>query len=213
MKNAIARTVVVATLLALARAADAQWYETYRPRETMYLFNYEVSNALGSFSDKFVSETSWRGFGFEGRSMVRDQLSLGLGFDFNRYSQTHPMLTQAAHNGGTISGPVYRYADQFAIRALAHYYLMRGPMQPYVGLGIGGVWSYSFQQIADLQASQDGFHFIIDPEIGLLYQLMRGRTSLDLNLAFRYTFTTSDVGRSTGTTQTISPILGLAWAY
>ena len=99
MKTMIARVAVIGTLLAVAGAADAQFYETYRPKESIYLFNYEVSNALGTFSDKFISETSWRGFGFEGRSMVRDRISVGLGFDFNRYSQTHSMVTQAAGSG------------------------------------------------------------------------------------------------------------------
>ena len=122
MKNMIARALVVGALLA-AGSANAQWYDTYRPRESLYLFNYEVSSALGSFSDKFVSDTSWRGFGFEGRSMIRESLSVGLGFDFNRYSKTESMLTQPLSGGGTISGPVYRYADQFAMKGLLHAYL------------------------------------------------------------------------------------------
>src|SRR5512138_2248195 len=117
----ILRIAVIGGLLA-AGSARAQWYETYKPRESLYMFNYEVSSAVGSFGD-YINETSWRGFGFEGRSMVRDNMSVGLGFDFNRFSQEYGMLTQSVGSGGTISGPVYRYADQFALKALFHAYL------------------------------------------------------------------------------------------
>ncbi len=212
MRNMIARTVVVGTLLALAGAADAQWYDTYRPRESLYIFNYEASNAVGSFSDKFVSDTSWRGFGFEGRSMVRDRFSVGLGFDFNRYSQTHSMLTQSAGTGGTISGPVYRYADQFAMKALFHAYLSSGPLRPYLGLGIGGVWTYSYSQIADLSVADDGFDFIVSPEVGLTFTLAKGASSAGVNLAVRYNYTTSDFQQVTDA-QSFAVILGLYAGY
>jgi hypothetical protein len=212
MKNMIARAAVVGTLLALAGAADAQWYETYRPRESMYIFNYEMSNAVGSFNDKFISETSWRGFGFEGRSMVRDRISVGLGFDFNRFSQTHSMLTQSAGNGGTISGPVYRYADQFAMKALFHFYFSGGALRPYAGLGLGGVWSYSYSQVADLGIADDGFDFIASPELGLTFTLAKGASSAGVNLAVRYNYTTADFQQVTDASS-FAVILGLYTAY
>ena len=59
MKTMIARAVVIGTLLA-AGTANAQWYETYRPHQSMYVFNYEVSAPVGSFSDNYISSTSWR---------------------------------------------------------------------------------------------------------------------------------------------------------
>ena len=211
MKSMIARVVVIAALLA-AGSARAQWYDTYRPRESIYLFNYEVSNALSSFSDKFIDETSWRGFGFQGRSMVRERLSLGLGFDFNRYSQTHSMVSQPAGNGGTISGPVYRYADQFMFTALAHYYFTDGALRPYLGVGLGGVWSYSYSQTGDLANAQDSFDFVAAPEVGLLWTAARGASSAGLNLAFRYTYTTADFAKVSDA-QSVQVILGLFTSY
>ncbi len=212
MKTMIARISVIGALLAVAGAADAQWYDTYRPRESIYIFNYEMSNALGSFSDKFIDATSWRGFGFEGRSMIRDRISVGLGFDFNRYSQTHSMLTASAGNGGTISGPVYRYADQFAIKALLHAYFSGGPLRPYAGLGIGGVWSYSYSQVADLGVADDGFDFILSPEVGLTFTLAKGASSAGVNLAVRYNYTTADFQQVTDA-QSFAVVLGLYTAY
>ncbi len=212
MKSMIARAVAVGALLALAGAADAQWYDTYRPRESIYIFNYEISNAVGSFNDKFIDATSWRGFGFEGRSMIRDRLSVGLGVDFNRFSQTHSMLTGPAGNGGTISGPVYRYADQFAMKALFHAYFSGGALRPYAGVGIGGVWSYSYSQVADLGVSDDGFDFILSPELGITWTAARGAASAGLNLAVRYNYTTADFQRVTDASS-FGVVVGLFTSY
>jgi hypothetical protein len=210
MKNVIARVVVVGALLA-AGTARAQWYDTYKPHESLYLFNYEVSSALGSFSDEFVTSTSWRGFGFEGRSMVRDGLSVGLGFDFNRYSQQYDLKTVTT-GATTISGPLYNYADQFSMKFLVHKYLGRGSLRPYLGGGIGGVWSYSFSQTADFSVGDNGFDFVAAPEIGLLWTAARGASSAGVNLALRYTYTTADF-QKVSDAQSLQVILGLYTGY
>jgi hypothetical protein len=213
MKTMIARAVVVGALLA-AGAAEAQGYSysTYRPRESMYMFNYEMSSALGSFSDDFIDETSWRGFSFEGRSMVRENLSVGIGFTYNRYDQTYSNLTLTTDSGGTLSGPVYRYADQFAIKGLVHMYLRPGAVRPYLGVGIGGVWAYSYSQTADLSRADDGFHFILSPEAGLTFTAARGASSVGLNLAFRYNYTTADFQQVTDA-QSLAVVVGLYAGY
>jgi hypothetical protein len=192
MKTTIARSAVLAALLA-AGAAHAQGFETYRPRETLNFFNYLISIPVGNFNDKFIKDTSFRGFGFDARSLLREQFSVGVGIDFTRFQQTFPNLTQeTAIGGGLISGPVYRYADQFDIKALFHGYLRQGPILPYAGVGIGGVWTYAYQQSADLANAHNNFSFILTPEIGATFTAAKGASSLGLNLALRYNYTTSD---------------------
>lgn len=211
MKNMIAKVLVAGALLAAGSAHAQTWYDTYKPRESIYLFNYEVSSALGSFSSDFISNTSWRGFGFEGRSMVRDGLSVGLGFDFNRYSQEYGMKTYTTGQT-TVSGPLYNYADQFAMKLLVHGYLGRGSLRPYVGGGIGGVWSYSFSQSANLSNSDNGFDFIVTPEVGLLWTAAQGASSAGVNLAVRYTYTTASF-QSVKDAQSLQVVLGLFTGY
>lgn len=206
----ILRIAVIGALLA-AGSARAQWYDTYKPRESLYMFNYEVSSPTGSFGD-YINDTSWRGFGFEGRSMVRDNMSVGLGFDFNRFSQEYALLTQGTTGGGTISGPVYRYADQFAIKGLFHTYLRPGNVRPYLGVGLGGVWSYAYGQTADLARTDNGFDFVASPEVGLLLTAARGQSSAGLNVAFRYNFTTADFN-GVSDAQAWQVILGLYAGY
>jgi opacity protein-like surface antigen len=212
MKTRFARAAVVGALLA-AGGAHAQDFETYRPKQTMTMFNYEMSSPIGSFKDDFVSDTSWRGFSFEARSMVKPRLSVGIGFNFNRYDQTYDELTQNLANGGTLSGPVYRYADQLAIKGLIHYYLREGqPLQPYIGAGIGGAWTYAFAQSADLANSDDGFDFIVSPEAGLTFTAAHGASSLGLNAAIRYNYSTADF-LQVDDAQSVTVVVGIFGAY
>jgi hypothetical protein len=208
----IARAAVVGALLA-AGVAGAQDFATYRPRQSMYILNYEVSAPVGDFHDNYISNTSWRGIGFEGRSFVREKISVGIGFDFNRYSQTHSLLTQQTNSGGTISGPVYRYADQFAFKGLIHGYLRSGgAVRPYLGVGLGGVWTYSYSQVADLAIADDGFDFVVSPEIGLTLTAAKGASSAGLNVALRYNYTTADFAK-VNDAQSLQVILGLFAGY
>lgn len=213
MRTIIGRALVVVALLAAgAASAQQEWYETYKPRESMYLFNYEMSTPVGSFKDDFISDWSWRGFSFEGRSMVKPAISVGIGFNYNRYDQTYSNLTFQTDSGGTFSGPVYRYADQFAIKGLVHYYLRPGNVRPYLGVGLGGVWAYSYSQTTDLARSDDGFHFIASPEAGLTFTAARGASSAGLNLAVRYNYTTADFQQVTDA-QSFAVIVGLYAGY
>lgn len=211
MKTTIARAAVIGVLLA-AGVAQAQGYQTYRPRSSMIIFNYEMSTPLGSFSDDFVSDTSFRGWSFEWRSMVAERISAGIGFTYNRYSQTYSNLVMSLPSGGTFSGPVYRYADQIGLKALIHGYLMDGPLRPYLGVGIGGVWSYGYAQTADLTNSDNGFDFLLSPEAGVVFTAAKGASSVGLNAAIRYNFTTADILRASNI-QTLSYVIGIFGAY
>lgn len=215
MKSRFAFLAVVSTLLlaGTAQAADSgAWVSTgsYRPKETLVLVNWEISQPLGSFND-YIDTLSLRGFSTEIRSFVRENVSAGVSFSFNRFEKTYDNFSTPITNGNA-SGPLFRYADMFAIRALAHYYLARGPLMPYIGFGIGGDWAYGYQQIADLSSSQNDFNFIVSPEVGLVYNFATGGTNVGLNLGFRYTYTTATIG-TVDNAQWLSGIVGLAWSY
>jgi outer membrane protein W len=213
MRTAIVRIAIAAALLLSSSArAEEAWVTTptYRPHQTLFLVNWEIAGPIGSFGD-YIDDTSLRGGSIEFRSFVSDKVSLGLSFSWNRFDQTFDLVTAPITNG-TASGPVFRYADMFGVRGLAHYYLTQGQLQPYLGVGIGGAWSYAYQQVADLSDTQENFNFIVDPEVGVLYWLAKGGTTAALNLAFRYTYTTATVGREHDA-QTLSGIVGFAFGY
>jgi hypothetical protein len=214
MKNAIAYIAIASTLLfggnALAQDASTLAATGYHAPKSLYFLNWEITKPVGNFAN-YTDSTSLRGFSFEGRNFVRDNVSVGLSFSWNRFYQTFDNASFDINNG-TVTGPVYRDAEMFAVRGLAHFYLMKGPLRPYVGAGIGGSWDYAYQQSADLSRSQSNFDFIVSPEAGLMYNIERGWSTIGLNLALRYTYTTATVG-SIHDTQSAGLILGLAFGY
>ena len=207
MKN-ISRIAVTFALLLTGTARALDWTSGGpRPAETLWTVNWEIAQPVASFQS-YIDSLSLRGFSVEGRTFLRDNLSVGTSFSWNRFAQTRSGSTSITN--GMVTGSVFRYADMLGIRALAHYYLKAGPVRPYLGAGIGGVWGFAYQQVADLSTSQDHFSFIVSPEIGALYLVPRGGADVGVNVALRYTYTTVTVGTKKDA-QTISAVLGLAF--
>ncbi len=214
MNKTLATTALTCALLvsgtARAQSVPSNLGPGSSSPRTLYFLNWEVTKPIGGFSD-YIDATSYRGFSFEGRNFLRNNISVGLSFSWNRFNQTKDLVSVPITNG-TASGPVYRDASMFAIRGLVHFYLLPGALRPYVGAGIGGSWDYAFQQVADLSRSQSNFDFIVDPEVGLLLSTQRGYGTIALNVAARYTYTTATVG-SVHNTPAWGLILGLAFGY
>jgi outer membrane protein W len=78
--------------------------------------------------------------------------------------------------------------NTFALRGTAHYYFSENAFQPYAGVGIGGVWTSTYQQAIDIARSTNGFFFALDPEIGALYRVSPG---LAIDVLVRYQWTTA----------------------
>jgi opacity protein-like surface antigen len=207
-----AALALLALLAVPARAQDLVMSSgSYKPERSMFAINWEIAQPISGFAD-YIDRLSMSGFSMETRSLVRPNVSAGFSFSYNRFDQTFPAYQQVTGTT-TVTGPVYRYADLFALRALAHYYFLQGSMiEPYIGGGIGAAWAYGYQQVADFSNTQSNIDFIVSPEIGATVMLARGSTNLGLNLAVRYTYTTADFGK-TKDAQTFSGIVGLMWSY
>jgi len=213
------RTYVPAALAAVALAAwpasaqSSGWTE-YHPTKTLFTAGYQMSQSIGSFHD-YIGAASFRGFTFDWRSLLAKSFSAGLRFNWNRFNETQSLVTQTTSTGGTVSGPTFHYADQFAIQAIGHYYFDTGPdslFLPFLGIGLGGVWSNTYQQTADLGASQNGFYFITTPELGLIVNFAKGGTTAALHLSVLYNFTTASF-RNVSNAQAITETIGLTFSY
>jgi len=213
------RTYVPAALAAVALAAwpasaqSSGWTE-YHPAKTLFTMGYQMSQPLGSFHD-YIGSSSFRGLTFDWRSMLTKSFSGGLRFNWNRYNESQSNVTQTTSTGGTLTGPVFHYADQFAIQAIGHYYFDLGPENmflPFAGIGLGGVWSNSYQQTIDLGSSQNGFYFITTPELGVLVNFAKGRTAVALHASVLYNFTTAAF-RNVQNARAITETIGLTFSY
>ncbi len=211
MKNTFAHLAALCLLLAGATARAQNLSESYHSPKSLYLVNWEITQPTGKFGSDYIDELSLRGVSVEGRYFLRHNVSLGLSFSWNRFVQTHDNASMPINNG-TATGPVFRDLSMFAIRGIGHFYLLNGPLRPYVGAGIGGSWDYAYQQTADLSRHQSNFDFIVSPEVGLIYNFPAMGGSLGLNGAIRYTYTTATVG-NVKDTEAWAAIIGLTFGY
>lgn len=210
MKTNLLRALLAAAVLCGASTAQAQW-SAYRPESSLWLVGWGIAQPIGDMKD-FQSGTSVNGFAMEFRSIVRPRLSAGLAFDYNRFSRTRSMESSTRPDGSVLSAPTYRYADNFGVKATGHYYLTDGGLRPYVGAGLGGNWNYAYLQIADVSSTDHGFQFIFSPEAGLLWELAAGRSTVAINVALRYNFTTAHF-LSVDNAQWFSEVVGVSLAY
>jgi hypothetical protein len=213
MKRASIFSLLAALSLLAAPPAFAQSWTSYKPASTLFTFGYQMAQGIGQMHD-YINNGSFRGATFDWRSMLGKDFSAGLRFNWNRFDQTYSQLTITTQTGGTLSGPVFRYADQFTVQAIGHYYLSLGSdvFIPFLGVGVGGVWSSSYQQTADLAASQGGFYFITSPEAGLLVMLAKGSVNVGLIGAVMYNFTTISF-RNVSNAQWLAESISLAFTY
>ncbi len=145
-------TAALAALLLAAWPASAQYdtggWTNYRPSKTLFNVGWQMSQPIGNFHNNYITGTSFRGFTFDWRSIVQKSFSAGVRFNWNRYTNSLSNINATTPAGGTLTGPAFRYADQFAVSAIGHYYFDTGGgdslLLPYVGLGLGGVWSNSY---------------------------------------------------------------------
>jgi outer membrane protein W len=209
MKTTIVRALVAVALLA-GSTAQAQ-VSSYRPDRSLWLVGWGLAQPLGNLAD-FQSGSGLEGFGMEFRSIVKPRISAGLAFDYNRFERTKSMETFERPGGGAVSAPTYRYADQFGIKVTGHYYLMENDLKPYVGAGVGGNWSYAYLQTADLASTDHDFTIIMTPEVGVLWEVAKGRSSVAINVALRYNFTVANFF-GVDNAQWLSEMIGISVAY
>jgi hypothetical protein len=207
MRTLLLRSLAAAVLVAAAGTARAQTTSFYRPIQSIWSLSYQMGETLGEVAD-FVDETSWSGFRLDFRWRVRENLSAGIVTDWSRYDQTTSLFTLEGPNS-TVSGPVFRYLETFAVRATAHWYPMKGRLAPYLGLTAGGIWTYDYTQIADLAASDTSFAFAVGPDAGLLVAVGPG---LALDAGLSWTWTSADVGPQQDA-QYLNWRVGFAWSY
>jgi opacity protein-like surface antigen len=123
------RIVAAALTLLVVSGAEAKAQEWFWGME--YMVGIPTSDTKG-----FTNDFSWRNFGIEGRYSMTNNVSLGLFFGWNVFTeQTDSVIS---FEGIDVSGDQFRYVNSFPIMATAHYYLGRpGGIRPYAGVGLG----------------------------------------------------------------------------
>jgi outer membrane protein W len=155
------RIVAAALTLLVVSGAEAKAQEWFWGME--YMVGIPTSDTKG-----FTNDFSWRNFGIEGRYSMTNNVSLGLFFGWNVFTeQTDSVIS---FEGIDVSGDQFRYVNSFPIMATAHYYLGRpGGIRPYAGVGLGTYYIENRLDIGLSSITAKNWHLGVAPEIGLVF--------------------------------------------
>jgi opacity protein-like surface antigen len=209
MAKRLLRSLAAAALVLCAGSARADAYlDDWHPYQTYWSVGWESAFPMGTLQKDWVSNPGWLGGAFDVRVGVIGRLSVGVAGSWNWFSQTYPQIT-IEEPQVTVTGPVYRRLSAFTLRGTAHYYLTQTAVQPYVGVGVGVVWTSTLGQSANLKNSTSATALAVSPEVGVLFNMV---PRVALYVVGRYQFTLADFA-TVERAQWIAAQAGLAWYF
>lgn len=143
--------------------ANKKSYAPSHPK-TIWNFDYSMGFAVGDFRD-FIDEASFRGFNFDGRSMINANFSVGGGIGWNVFNKSYSRSTYE-FNGGALTGKKWDYFFQMPLYINAHYYFTHsGPVQPRIGIATGGYYTEYEVQMGSFAVVDKQWKFGFTPEL------------------------------------------------
>jgi hypothetical protein len=175
-------------LLSLATGAFAQW--------GIGAAYYGVSIPAGDMRD-FVGDTSWRGFGIEGRKFLSDKASVGIDCQWNTIDMRSDDLLSLELMGttGHASGDQFRRVYATPVLVTGQYYLQSAEgyrnVLPYLGVGLGACWIEKRIEMGIVALENSNWHFALVPEGGVVIPMGYG-SNLLFGLKYNYAFEKGD---------------------
>ena len=163
----------------------------YSQYGSLYSLDYTMGFGTGE-TGKYIGSTSFRGFTFEGRAFISEQVSVGGLFNWSTFYEELRGATYE-YETVTLTGNQYRYINAFPFLVQAHYYLGEDEYSPRAYFG-GGVGAYKINQrtnIGTWSHEHRKWHFGVSPEAGVLFPISMN-TSLNISLRYHYAFKTSE---------------------
>lgn len=180
------------------------------------ILSYNTALPMGKTSD-YISDFSWKGFSFEGRTFTNRNWSFGGMFGWNIFDQKITDLIEIDDEtkGTTISGTQIRYTNSFPLMVNGHYHFgkRKNSLRPFMGLGLGTYYIVQRFEIGIFQREVSNWHFGLAPEVGVLLSLSRN-TSLVFSVKYNYAFSAGKTvyGDTDNTQSYLGFNLGLAFA-
>jgi outer membrane protein len=131
---------------------------------------YAVSFGTGDQGD-YISAVSWRGFLMEYRTPIKNKLLAGVDVGWNVFYERKDYDTYTVGNE-SLSGIQYRYQNAVPILASFDYVILsENSLKPYVGLGIGTLYSERATDMKLYRLEEKTWQFALKGELGILYDL------------------------------------------
>lgn len=145
-------------------------------------FQYSMGFGTGNMHD-YISQASFRGFTFDYRKGVKPNVGVGLELGWNVFYQEMPKASYDYKNI-TYTGKQWRYSNHFPMLAAVDYYAVsEGNLIPYLGLGMGTMYTLQNTDMSIYTFEKTAWHFVLRPEIGLL---LKAGPGVGFNIVSKY---------------------------
>ena len=135
-----------------------------------FSFQYSMGLGTGDLGD-FTNKFSFRGAAIEWRRFIDPTVSVGIDVGWNTFYEQMPVETYTLGTA-SLTGKQYRYQNSFPMMAAGNYYFNPDQkLRPFVGLGLGTIYSVRDTQMYVYSLEQDAWHFGMCPQVGMLYEL------------------------------------------
>lgn len=152
---------------------------------------YEVSFATGDLNE-YISTPSFRGGSLQYRFAVTDHVLVGADAGWNVFYEKKDYDTYTSGTQ-TLSGVQYRYQNQVPILAAVDYLISNDKaVNPYVGVGIGTMYSERSTDMGTWRLVENPWHFALKPEVGILANVSYS-TSFKLSAKYYTGFAAGDL--------------------
>ncbi len=176
------KLALIAGLAFFSLSAMAQDYS--------WRLTYDVSIPTGTFSEKYISQASWRGIGIDNRWAMSEKFSVGFNVAWHTfYEQKNNQYASSTDGSIVVFGNQFRYLNIYTFQANAHYYLSEsGKINPWVGLSVGTSYSEQRAEIGLIALTYKPWSFAVTPQIGIDIPI---NMSTDLMIGVRYNIHTN----------------------
>ncbi len=134
-------------------------------QESIWAFNYNPASPGGDLRD-YTNATSWRGWSFEGRRFMTDDVSLGVYIGYNGFFEEKPRSLYDINNT-TINAKSWRYVYTLPVLVTTHYYIGEGWIKPFIGIGVGIYYIEQELQFSTFRLDEKNWKLGFAPEAGV----------------------------------------------
>jgi len=133
-------------------------------------FQYAPSFSTSNLNE-YISEPSIRGFQFEYKKAINENIFIGVDAGWNYFNERkdHDVYT---FDNVAISGVQYRKSISVPVLfAIDYRFKLESKFSPYVNFGLGTMYTTRTTDMGILRANIDVWQFVIKPEVGFMYEL------------------------------------------
>lgn len=159
------KLLVIAVVMVMILATNAK-------AQSLTTVSYSMGLATGDLGD-YASNFSGRGFTLDYRKMVQPNVGVGFYTGWNVFYDEKPYDVFTIDNR-SLAGKQYRYVNTFPLMIAADYYLKPGEdLNPFIGLGVGTLYTDRDTDMGIYRYSQDAWSFAFTPQVGFYYSVNR----------------------------------------